>query len=106
MNDYNIGLGRLLRYLQLATSLRLQDVAVRKQDREQKKAEREQKLMEKDQREAKFESDEAEYINSLEQGVAYDAEEFQKEWENINPTVEIPPEVEDEEDLDVVVETN
>lgn len=99
-------MAQLLRFLQLATSLRLQDVAIRKKDREEKKAQRQEKILEREQREQRFESDEQEHINSLEQGVAYDAEQFKLDWENINPEVEIPPEVMDEEDLDVQEDAN
>lgn len=106
VNEYNIGLGRLLRFLQLATSLRLQDIAIRKQDREDRRAVREQKIIERDQREGQFGIDEQEYINSLEQGVAYDPEEFKAIWTEKNPEIEIPPEVQDEDDLDVIEDTN
>lgn len=106
VNEYNIGLGRLLRFLQLATSLRLQDIVIRKQDRADQRAVREQKLLEREQREAMFATDEQEYINALEQGVAYDPDEFKLKWVENNPEIEIPPEVEEELDLDVIEETN
>lgn len=106
MNEYNIGLGRLLRFLQLVTSLRLQDIVIRKQDRADRRAFREQKLIEKGQREAQFTIDEQEHINGLEQGVAYDPEDFKAKWIETNPEIEIPPEVEEENDLDVIEETN
>lgn len=51
-------------------------------------------------------SDEAEYINGLEQGVAYDQDEYRILWTEKNPEIEIPPEVQEELDLDVVEETN
>lgn len=106
VSQYNIGLGRLLRFLQLVTSLRLQDVAIRKQTREEKKAERDQKMLERDQRDAKFLADEEEYLNNLDPGVPPDPEQFRITWTEQNPDIEIPPEVEHEQDLDVVEETN
>ena len=95
-----------MRFLQLATSLRLQDVALRKLDRQERKEELQQKLLEREQREAKFATDEQEHMESLEQGVAYNPDEFMADWNERNPMVEIPPEVQEEDDFDVVEETN
>ena len=101
VNAYNVGLGRLLRYSILVTSLRLQDINLRRKDREARRQERLQKIAEKESREEKKATDQNEYIDNLEQGVEFNEEEFLQQWLEKNPEVEIPPEVEDELDLDI-----
>lgn len=99
-----MALGRLLRYLQLVTSLRIQDISIRKQDREERRAEIAAKILERDAREEKRNTDKAQYIRDLEQGIDYNEEDFQAWWIKDNPEIEIPEEVQDEDDFDLETE--
>ena len=87
--------------MQLITSLRVQDIAIRKADMELKKIEREQKIEEKRLRDERREPDKKEYIDNLEPGTEFIEEEFQTQWLEKNPDPEIPPQVQDEFDLDL-----
>lgn len=51
-------------------------------------------------REDKLILDQQDYQSKLEQGVEYNDEEFMRIWLEDNPEIEIPPDVEEEFDLD------
>lgn len=90
----------MLRFLQLATALRIKNIMIRRKDREDLKALIIQREFEASERLNKLETDRQEYQSNLEPGVEYDEEEFFKDWEEKNPEIEIPPLGEEEMDLD------
>ena len=93
-------MGRLLRFLTLVTSLRIKDIELRRVSRQERREQRKRKEEEKIAREEKRNTDKNDYISALEQGVEFNEEEFQAQWIQANPEIEIPPEVQDENDLD------
>jgi hypothetical protein len=85
--------------------MRIQDIQIRRSDREQKKQERLAKIEENRLRDERKEGFRKEYMDSLEQGKVYVEDEFEEFWIRDNPEIEIPPEVQDEDDLDLENET-
>lgn len=100
MDTYNLGLGRLLRYLTLVTSLRVKDIELRKQDRIARREARETAIREKQEREDRRVSslEEAKEENEEEE---FNEEEWLNNWDHENPEIEIPDEVQDEIDVDL-----
>lgn len=100
-DHYNIGLGRLLRYLVLVTSCRLQDITLRREDRNRRKKERENCILEKQARIDRKEADREEAMAEVEEGEEFKADEWNETWDQDHPEIEIPDEVQDEIDIDL-----
>ena len=102
INNYNIGLGRLLRYIFLVTSLRVQDIGLRREQRKRDRQDREEKLHEAKQRSETREAELEEAKEAaLQEEVEFNEEEWLEEWEARVPEIEIPPEVVHEKDEDL-----
>lgn len=95
-----MGLSFMLYYLKLVTSLRIQNVQIRRGDRRRRREERNEKIIQEQTRVEKKEADIKEYMTNLEEGVQFNEDEFNEEWIQLNPEIEIPPEVENEVDID------
>lgn len=74
---------------------------MRREDRIRRKQEREEKIHEKQARLDRKEADREEAMVDLEEGEEFNEEEWLETWEEENPEIEIPEEVQDENDNDL-----
>jgi len=101
VDEYNIGLGVLLRFLRQVLEARVLDVEVRRADAAARKTKRERLIEEAEALKVLREQAIEQARAQVQEGEEFDEEEWEKEWEDNNPPIEIPDEVVDEIDIDL-----
>jgi len=104
IDDFNVGLGVLFRFLKQALEARLLDVQVRKAVIEGKRTKREQLIQDAEALVTAKEQALEQAKENLGEEEEFNQEEWEKEWEENNPPIEIPEEVEDDIDNDMLLE--
>lgn len=108
VDDYNVGLGILYRFVKQVLEARILDVEVRKAEKVAQRAKRDQLIQDAENLKAAREQALEQAQASVPEEEEFNLEQWEAEWEENNPEIEIPEEVVDDidEDMEILVETN
>jgi len=108
VDEYNVGLGILFRFVKQALEARILDVEVRRADKVAQRGKRDQLIQDaENQKIAREQALEQAQANVAEEE-EFNLEQWETEWEENNPEIEIPDEVIDDidEDMEILTESN
>jgi len=108
VDEYNVGLGLLFRFVKQVLEARILDVEVRRADKVAQRAKRDQLIQDaENQKIAREQALEQAQANVAEEE-EFNLEQWEAEWEENNPEIEIPDEIIDDidEDMEILTESN
>jgi len=104
VDNYNLGLGLLLKFLKQGLETRIQDITRRREEKAQAKLKREQALTDEEARRALKENEcvtAKENFQPVDENDQFNEEEWLSKWEEEHPAIFIPDEIVDDIDEDI-----